>query len=80
MGFEHSDSCFDELDKIIEQYKKTKNLFGDGRLEKQGVAAQLLDKGLSVGEVSTITKLPVDEIQKIRERIEKKYQSSSENK
>ena len=80
MGFEHSDSCFDELDKIIEQYKKTKNLFDDGRLEKQGVAAQLLDKGLSVGEVSTITKLPVDEIQKIRERIEKKYQSSSENK
>ena len=80
MGFEHPDSCLDELDKIIEQYKKTKNLFGDGRLEKQSVAAQLLDKGLTVGEVSTIAKLPVDDIQKIRERIEKKYQIQSEKK
>jgi hypothetical protein len=80
MGFEHSDSCLDELDKIIEQYKKTKKLFGDGRLEKQSVAAQLLDKGLTIGEVSTIAKLPVDDIQKIRERMEKKYQIQSEKK
>jgi hypothetical protein len=80
MGFEHPDSCLDELDKIIEQYKKTKNLFGDGRLEKQSVAAQLLDKGLTIGEVSTIAKLPVDDIQKIRERMEKKYQIQSEKK
>ncbi|SHM72514.1 hypothetical protein [Fibrobacter sp. UWB7] len=72
MGFEHYDACFDELDKIIEQYKKTKNLFGDGRLEKQSVAAQLLDKNLTIGDVSTIAKLPVDEIQKIKERMGKK--------
>ena len=79
MGFEHAESCLDELDKIIDQYKKTKNLLGDGRLEKQSVAIQLLDKGfLSLGEISTIAKLPVDEIQKLRERMDKKYQNQLE--
>ena len=73
MGFEHSESCLDELDKIIEQYKKTKNLFGDGRLERKSVAEQLVEKGLSLEDVSTIAKLPVDEVQRIRERIDKKY-------
>ena len=61
------------LDKIIEQYKKTKNLFGDGRLERKSVAEQLVEKGLSLEDVSTIAKLPVDEVQRIRERIDKKY-------
>lgn len=80
MGFEHSDSCLDELDKIIEQYKKTRALFGDGRLEKKSIAEQLIEKGLSLGEISTIAKLPIDEVDKIRERMEKKYQIKLDKK
>lgn len=80
IGFEHSDSCLDELDKIIEQYKKTRALFGDGRLEKNSIAEQLIEKGLSLGEISTIAKLPIDEVDKIRERMEKNYQNKLDKK
>ena len=80
MGFEQSNSCLEDLDKIIEQYNRTKNLFGDGRLEKKSIAEQLLEKGLSLSETSTIAKLPIDEVDKIRERMEKRYQNKLDKK
>jgi hypothetical protein len=73
MGFEHSEACLEELDKIIEQYKKTRGLFIDGYLDKKAVALQLNEKGLSLGEISTIAQLPVDDIQKMKIEMDKIY-------
>ena len=75
IGFEHPESCLEGLDKITEQYKKTRALFGDGRLEKKDVALQLAERGLSLGEISAIAKLPVEEIQQIKNEMDKVYQS-----
>ena len=80
MGFEHPDSCLEELDKIIEQYKKTRDLFSEGYLDKKAVALQLNEKGLSLGEISTIAKLPVDEIEKMKVEMDKIYQSQPKEK
>lgn len=78
IGFEHPESCLEGLDKITEQYKKTRALFGDGRLEKRDVALQLADRGLSLGEISAIAKLPVEEIQQMKNEMAKVYQSKPE--
>ena len=80
MGFEHSESCLDELDKIIEQYKKTRDLFSENHLDKRSVALQLEEKGLSLGEISTIAQLPVDDIQKMKLEMDKIYQSEPKKK
>ena len=80
MGFEHPDSCLEELDKIIEQYKKTRDLFSEGYLDKKAIALQLDEKGLSLGEISTIAKLPVDEIQKMKAEMDEIYQKQPKKK
>jgi len=78
IGFEHPESCLEGLDKITEQYKKTRALFGDSRLEKKDVALQLAERGLSLGEISAIAKLPIEEIQQMKNEMDMIYRSRPE--